>query len=100
MTNSDGICVVTYEPPFQLLPEERLAWSVYKETISLSGFNVESIPTERGSVTLFIHKLDKLEWVLKKLNLEMTREAAVHLIDMVTTIASTIRNTTVSKYLR
>jgi hypothetical protein len=91
------MCTVANEPPFQFEADERLAWSVYKETISLSAFDVVSIPNAQGTVTLFLYSIDRLEWVLGKRDLSMTREEATLLIDMITTIYSTIRTLTIAK---
>jgi hypothetical protein len=81
MEAEDGLCKFTVEPPFQHTPETRLAWRIYKETVNLSGFDALNLPS-----------IDKIEAVLAKWNLRMTRAEAASLIDVISAISSTIRS--------
>ena len=81
MENEDGLCKYTYEPPFQHTPQTRLAWRIYKETVNLSGHDSLRLPS-----------IDKLEVVLAKWNLRMTRDEATSFLDCISTISSTIRS--------
>jgi len=81
MENADGLCKFTGEFPFEHTQETRLAWRIYKEAVSLSGYDVLGLPS-----------IDKLEVVLAKWNLYMTRDQAASFIDIISVISSIIRN--------
>lgn len=81
MENADGLCKYTLEPPFEHTPETRLAWRVYNEAVALSGYDALKLPS-----------LDRLEAVLEKWNLKMTRDEAASFINIVIAMHSTIRN--------
>lgn len=80
MDNADGLCKFTMEPPFTHTPQTRLAWKIYKEAVALSGSDVQRLPS-----------IEKLEVVLAKWNLRMTRDEAASFLDIITVISSTIR---------
>jgi len=81
MEDESGLCKFTIEPPFQHTPETRLAWRLYKETVNLSGLDSQNLPS-----------IDRLEAVLMKWNLRMTRDEAASLIDMLSAMHTTIRS--------
>ncbi|MBU0691553.1 hypothetical protein KKH18_07035 [bacterium] len=88
MTNADGLCKYTLEPPFFLAASERLAWDVFQDVISYSGPDSLKLPS-----------LDKLEWVINHRLLRdmLGDDRCFRLIENVRSIASIIRQDLISK---
>jgi len=88
MTNSDGLCKYTWEPPFLLSPFQRLAWDVFLDVVSYSNPDTLKLPS-----------IDKLDWIIEhRLLREMLgADRCYLLIEKVRDIFSIIRQDLIAK---